>query len=67
MSSIGQSAFEVVHQLGNELGMVKSNSDFIRGCLAQSPELLSTVDGYLSSITAGVGRCWSYRRDWDKS
>ena len=30
MSSIGQSAFELVHRLGNELGLVSSYANFIR-------------------------------------
>jgi GAF domain-containing protein len=56
MSSIGQSATELAHRLGNELGLVRSYVNNIETTLAKQSSIPPTVGENLGNIVQDVGR-----------
>jgi GAF domain-containing protein len=56
MGTIGQSAFELAHRLGNELGLVRSYVNIIRSAFETQPVAAQVVDENLAKIVQDVGR-----------
>ncbi len=63
MSSIGQSAYEVTHRLGNDLGLVDFYIRNIRSELANQGLTNSQVSENLDNIRQSVQRVLSFSRD----
>lgn len=54
LGALGQSAMELAHRLGNDLGLVGSYVDNIRESLAQAGVTNAEVEGDLANILSGV-------------
>src|SRR5258708_13226319 len=62
MSSIGQSAFEVTHRLGNDLGLVETYISDIRSELEQQGITNDVVSRKLGNILQSVQAVLSFSR-----